>query len=108
MVVGGDFKCRFALREPVEVPLRPVSSSVGGIISLWRTSRRCFLRANRRSRTRFVERAQRLDEAAEVSMDGAPLSFTITAGTSGGREANGDVLPAVDGPELDLHHARHR
>ena len=55
-----------------------------------------------------MERAQRLDEAAEVSMDGAPLSFTITAGTSGGREANGDVLPTVDGPELDLHHARHR
>ena len=98
----------FALREPVEVPLRPVSSAVGGIISLWRTSRRCFLRANRRSRTRFVERAQRLDEVAEASTDGAPLSSTTTAGTSGGRKANGDVLPAVDRPESDLHHVRHR
>ena len=67
-----------------------------------------LLRANRRSRTRFVEWAQRLDEAAEVLTDGAPLSFTITAGTSGGGAANGDVPPAVDGPEPDLHHARHR
>ena len=67
-----------------------------------------LLRANRRSRTRFVERAQRLDEVAEVSTDGAPVSFTTTAGTSGGGAANGDVLPAVDRPELDLHHARHR
>ena len=55
-----------------------------------------------------MEWAQRLDEAAEVLTDGAPLSFTITAGTSGGGAANGDVPPAVDRPELDLHHARHR
>ena len=46
-----------------------------------------------------MEWAQRLDEVTEVSADGAPLSFTITAGTSGGREANGDVLPAVGTPE---------
>ena len=55
-----------------------------------------------------MEWAQRLDEAAEVLTDGATLSFTITAGTSGGGAANGDVPPAVDRPELDLHHARHR
>ena len=55
-----------------------------------------------------MEWAQRLDEVAEASTDGAPLSSTTTAGTSGGGVANGDVLPAVDRPELDLHRARHR
>ena len=55
-----------------------------------------------------MERAQRLDEMAEVLTDGARLSFTITAGTSGGGASNGDVPPALDRPELDLHHARHR
>ena len=33
-------------------------------------------------------------------MDGAPISFTTTAGTSGGGVANGDVPVAVDRPEL--------
>ena len=55
-----------------------------------------------------MEWAQRLDEVAEVLTDGTPLSFTTTAATSGGGAANGDVPPAVDRPELDLHHARHR
>ena len=90
------------------MPLRCVSSSARGIDVDWTTFRRVEKTPNRRSRTRFVERAQRLDEVAEVSTDGAPLSFTTTAGTSGGGAANGDVLPAVDRPELDLHHARHR
>ena len=55
-----------------------------------------------------MEWAQRLDEVAEVSTDGAPLSFTTTAATLGGGAANGDVAHAVDRPEPDLHHARHR
>jgi len=45
---------------------------------------------------------------AEMLTDGDPLSFTTTAGLSGGGASNGDVPPAVDRPELDLHHARHR
>ena len=45
---------------------------------------------------------------AEMLTDGDPLSFTTTAGLSGGGGENGNAPPAVDGPEPDLHHARHR